>query len=54
MSDPKDPTDAHGPEEDSAFARGTPPHVDPADPEPEVDEQALDTTELADGGAAGA
>lgn len=40
--------------EQSAFARETPPHIDPEDPEPGVDPAALDTAELGEGGPAGA
>ncbi len=42
------------PAEQSAFARETPPHVDPDDPTPEIDPAALDTEELGEGGPAGA
>lgn len=38
----------------SAFARDTPPHADPDDPQPGVSPEALDTEELGEGGPAGA
>ena len=54
MSTPEDPTENAGPAEESAFARETPAHVDPDDPQPEVSEETLDTDEFAGGGPAGA
>lgn len=54
MSTPEDRTDDAGPAEASAFARETPPHVDPDDPEPGIDPEALDTEALGEGGPAGA
>ena len=52
MSTPEDHTTTAA--EQSAFARDTPPHVDPDDPKPELDPEALDTEELGEGGPAGA
>ena len=52
MSTPEDPDQTAA--EQSAFARETPPHVDPDDPQPEIDPEALDTEELGEGGPAGA
>ena len=43
-----------GPDDRSAFAGDTPPHVDPDDPHPAIDPEALDTGELGEGGPAGA
>ena len=43
-----------GPNEESAFSRDVPAHVDPDDPKPEIDPEALDTEELGEGGPAGA
>lgn len=53
MSTPENPAD-DGPAEESVLARDTPPHVDPADPTPELSDEALDTEELGEGGPAGA
>jgi hypothetical protein len=50
MSDQRD-DDA---QDRSAFAGDTPPHVDPDDPRPELDDEALDTEALGEGGPAGA
>ncbi len=52
MSTPEQPEDT--PAEQSAFAGDLPPHVDPDDPQPELDPEALDTGELGEGGPAGA
>ena len=53
MSTPEDPVIGDAAER-SAFARETPPHVDPDDPQPTLDPEALDTEELGEGGPAGA
>lgn len=50
----REPTEDPTAAEQSAFARDTPPHVDPDDPHPGVDPEALDTEELGEGGPAGA
>jgi hypothetical protein len=51
MSPPEPEPDAA---DQSAFARERPPHVDPDDPHPAIDPEALDTEALGEGGPSGA